>query len=90
MQQNCTHNISYVISIHSLSHLYMFSDVITGSHLQLINTAIDTFLVSFALLGRPIMNQWKLDGAVGESSVEQQIRNSDAIVHLTCACNCYL
>ena len=61
-----------------------YGDVIVRSHLQFINTLINTFFSKlFAFLTeleekRPDIR--KLDGGVGESSMEQQIHKSDVIV----------
>ena len=64
-----------------------YCDVITRSHLQLINTSIDTF---FSKLGvvlveeeqlRPMMVKRKLDGSVDESSADQEICKSEATVY---------
>ena len=71
-----------------------FLDIITTSSFQLINTLIDTFFSKLnAFLteqkreGRPMMDKKKLDGTMDESSAEQHIRKSDAIVHIHSAKN---
>ena len=54
-----------------------YCDLITRSHLQLIDTSIDTFFSKFrnflAEQRRPMIVKRKLDGAVDESSVDQEI-----------------
>ena len=55
-------------------------DVITRSHLQLINTSIDTFW-NQEEEGRPMMVKRKLNGAVEESLADQDIDKSNATVH---------
>ena len=59
-----------------------YCDVITRSRLQLINTSIDTFFskLSVFLAEKGIVTR-KLDDVVDESSADQGIRYSDAIVH---------
>ena len=66
----------------------IYCDVIAKSLLQLINTSIDTFFSTLdAFLaqqkdqGRPKMVKRKVDGTMDESSADQEIRKSDAIVH---------
>ena len=62
-----------------LSRVKFYCDVITRSRLQLINTSIDTFfnkLCAFFIAnkeGRPMMVKRNLDGAVKESSMDQEI-----------------
>ena len=63
-----------------------YSDVITRRRVQLINTLINTFFSKLRAFlakeeGRPMMANGKLDGAVEESSANQEIRKSDATVH---------
>ena len=65
-----------------------YCDVIARSHLQLINTSIDTFFSKLdAFLADqkeqagPKMVKRKVDGAVDESSADREIRKSDAVVH---------
>jgi len=70
--------------------LLLYCDVIIKSHLQLINTSINTFFSKLRAFlankedseeGRPMIVKRKLDGTVNESPVDQEIRKSDAIVH---------
>ena len=65
-----------------------YCDVITRSRLQLIKTSIDTFFSKLRAFladkkeeGRLMMVKRKLDGTVGESSADQEIRKSDATAH---------
>ena len=62
-----------------------YCDVITRSHLQLINTSINTFFSKLrAFLAKQRRRRKavkrKLDGTVDESSVDQKICKSDATV----------
>ena len=65
-----------------------YFDVIARSRLQLINTSINTFfskLCAFSAEQRrrrkAMMDKRKLDGAVAESSADQEIHKSDATIH---------
>ena len=58
-------------------------DVITRSHLQLINTLIDTFFSKLCAFStdqrkevKPMMVKRKLNGTVDKSSADQKIRKS--------------
>ena len=88
-----TKYIKYIESIHrtlySFYHAVLvkfYCDVITRSRLQLINTSINTFfskLCAFLVEQRRMKEgQWWLkDGAVDESSADQEICKSGATVH---------
>ena len=65
-----------------------YSDIITRTRLQLINTSINSFFSKLCTFlgeqreeGRPVMVKRKLDDAVDESSVDQKIHNSGATKH---------
>ena len=91
--------IQYINSIHARVHCTRYSfyhvvlvkfycDVITRSHLQLINSLINTFFSKlYAFLqnkeeGRPVMVKRKLDGQVYKSSASgSKKRKSNTIVH---------
>ena len=59
-----------------------YCEVIAKSHLQLINTLIDTFFSKLhAFLVEQRRKRKTNDGAVDESSADQEIRISDVTVH---------
>ena len=68
--------------------LHSIEPVISRSGLKFINTSINTFFSKFRAFlaekgdkGRPVMVEGKLNGAVDESSVDQEICKSYATVH---------
>ena len=72
-----------ILSIMCFGEVYC--DVITRSHLQFINTSIDTFFSKLCAFLTEQRRTRKVDDEVDESSADQEIRKSDAIVHtVTC------